>query len=169
MTSPRFIKALIQLLCTAVSMGIRRGWGKSLSMRLIKARHQRSLWSKSAMRSLRICLTFQPVERDLSRKREKKSYINTEQLFEVNVITLHYSLLSKLFNGGWLGCWLVFVASVVLNLLYSYFISAPLNLIWLWIWITSVFYIIKAKKILLDSRIFKDVGECIGINIVLAS
>lgn len=79
-TSPRFIKALIQLLCTAVRKDTLRGWGKSLSMGLIKARHQHSLWSKSAMRSLRICLTFQPVERGFRRKREKKSYNNTEQL-----------------------------------------------------------------------------------------
>ncbi len=139
-TSPRFIKALIQLLCTAVRMGTRRGWVKSLSMGLIKARHQRSLWSKSAMRSLRICLTFQPVERDLSRKCEKKTHTLTRNnCFEVNVITLCYSLLSKLFNGSGVGCWLVFVASIVLNLLYSYFITAPLNLIWLWFWISSVF------------------------------
>lgn len=80
-TSLRFIKALIQLLCTAVRIDTQRGWGKSLSMGLIKARHQRSLWSKSAMGSLRICLTFQPVERGLNRKCEKKElYINTEQL-----------------------------------------------------------------------------------------
>lgn len=74
-TSPRFIKALIQLLCTAVRKDTLRGWGKSLSMGLIKARHQHSLWSKSAMRSLRICLTFQPVERGFRRKLEKKKVL----------------------------------------------------------------------------------------------
>jgi len=81
-TSLRFIKALIQLLCTAVRIDTQKGCGKSLITGLIKARHQRNLWSISAMGSLRICLTFQPVERGLSRKRENKKElsINAEQL-----------------------------------------------------------------------------------------
>jgi len=102
-TSLRFIKALIQLLCTAVRIDTQKGWGKSLIMGLIKARHQRNLWSISAMGSLRICLTFQPVERGLSRKR----LLTQNNCFQVNVITLCFILLSKLFNGGRMRCWLV--------------------------------------------------------------